>query len=278
MEIIGISSIQPPYFEEKSIGNNDIIISRGFEYLTKSLKMSAKICCLPEYFNVFGLPTEAISSMCDNYEEILRKVSELAGKFSSYIILPMIVPENGKYFNRAYLIGPNGSIIGYYDKLHLTITEKEELLLEPGNKLGIFETDYGKVVITICYDIYFSELYGKIATEKPDIVFLPSLQRGDHEIASEAMLKTRAMDTRAYLVRSSYGQFIGLPWQKNMGMGQSCIVHPDGTILANSGHYEGFAIANTHVPFIWKRPRCSGYECQKVSEFLNSDRRPEFYT
>lgn len=240
--MIGISSIQPPYFSEKSLENNNIIISKGFEYLTKSLEMSAKICCLPEYFNVFGLSNKVIPSMCGNYKEILQKASELAGKFSSYIVLPIIVPENGKYFNRAYLIGPNGSTIGYYDKLHLTIAEKENLLLEPGNKLEVFETDYGKFVITICYDVYFSELYGKIATEKPDIVFLPSLQRGEHEIASEAILKTRAMDTRAYLVRSSYGQSIGLPWQKNMGMGQSCIVHPDGTILANTGHYEGFAI------------------------------------
>ena len=68
-------------------------------------------------------------------------------------------------------------------------------------------------------------------------------------MASEAILKTRAMDTKAYVVRSSYGCPADLPWKAGMMFGQSCIVHPDGAILGNAGHYEGLALAHTPVPF-----------------------------
>ena len=59
---------------------------------------------------------------------------------------------------------------------------------------------------------------------------------------------------------------------------QSAVVHPDGTILANAGHYEGTAIATIEFPSIWSRSRCGGYPPAPVKDFLAEDRREDLYT
>ena len=85
------------------------------------------------------------------------------------------------------------------------------------------------------------------------------------------------MDTKAYIARASYGRRADQPWKAGLMFGQSAIVHPDGTVLANAGHYEGIALAHIEVPFAWQRQRCGGYPAEPVRRFLREDRRPDVY-
>ena len=55
------------------------------------------------------------------------------------------------------------------------------------------------------------------------------------------------MDTKAYIARASYGRRVDQPWKAGLMFGQSAIVHPDGTVLANAGHYEGVTLAHIEV-------------------------------
>ena len=129
----------------------------------------------------------------------------------------------------------------------------------------------------IGYDIYFPELWAGLYRHEPDIIFFPSLQLSDHGMASEALLKARAMDTKAYVCRSSYGRAEELPWKAGQMFGQSAIIHPDGTVLASPGHYEGFGVARIAAPFAWQRQRCSGRGREPVRSFLQEDSRPDVY-
>lgn len=277
MNRLTIASIQPPVFSEKSTENNDRIIELGFRYLEESLDAGATLCCLPEFFNVFGVAEENMQDVFENADLLIRRATALAQQYRAYIVLPMLIRDTDKFLNRAYLIGPNDEQPAFYDKTHPTLGEKEQLGVEPGDRIPIFETELGRLAIMICYDIYFPELFAALTLKKPDIIFFPSLQRSDHEMASEAQLKTRAMDSKAYIVRSSFGCPNGTPWKAGMMFGQSCIVHPDGTILANAGHYEGIALARTPFPFHWQRQRCGGYPAMNVRDFLEEDRRPDLY-
>ena len=277
MNRITIATIQPPVFAEKSSEHNVHIVETGFRYLEESLEAGAAFCCLPEYFNVFGVAEGDMQALASNAGDLLAHTQALAGQHGAYIILPMLMQEQGRFLNRAYLIGPDGAVAGYYDKTHPTLGEKEQLGVTPGNEIAVFDTDHGRVALVICYDIYFPGLFAALTLHKPDIIFFPSLQRSDHEMASEAILKARAMDTKSYVVRSSYGCPLDLPWKAGMMFGQSCILHPDGTVLANAGHYEGLALAHTPVPFHWQRQRCGGYPAMDVRAFIQEDRRPEIY-
>lgn len=243
----------------------------------EALKKDVAFVCLPEYFNCFGVEASELSVTVENWQSILDDVCRLAGEYRSYIILPIIVPVEDAFRNRAYLIDTSGEVIGFYDKTHVTITEKKDMGIVAGNEIKTFDTEYGRVGIVICYDVYFPELFASLRSGRPDMIFFPSLQRSDHELANAALLQTRATDTQAYIVRSSFGCPLGVPWTKDMMFGQSAIVHPDGTILANAGHYEGVALAHVTVPFTWQRTRCGGCGPMPVRDFLDEDGRSELY-
>ncbi len=71
MKHINIASIQPPFPVEKSRDTNKAIIKKGFELLENALKTGADFCCLPEFFNVFGLELDDMPIECVNYDSII---------------------------------------------------------------------------------------------------------------------------------------------------------------------------------------------------------------
>ena len=210
-------------------------------------------------------------------QEGLRAAQDAARDLGVWAVVGTEAWDGGGWWNRLYVFSAQGETVATYDKVHLTLGEREVYSLVPGHEIKTFDTRYGRIAIVTCYDIYFPELFVALTRAEPDLIFFPSLQRSDHEMASEAMLRTRAMDTQAYIVRSSFGRESTAPWRKDMMFGQSCVVHPDGSILANAGHYEGVALAYIRVPFDWQRARCGGYPCQSVRAFLAEDRRPDLY-
>ncbi|NKB68880.1 MAG: hypothetical protein GKR89_17580 [Candidatus Latescibacteria bacterium] len=277
MQRITIASIQPPCLDQASPAAHTHMVERGFALLTEALGKDTAFCCLPEYFNVFGAEADNYCQLADNHTQFLDRTCTLAAAHHSYIVLPMLVPAADGFYNRAYLIDPEGTIAGHYDKIHPTLGEYEQFDVRPGTEPTVFDTPHGRVGLPICYDIYFPELFSAFNRLQADLLLFPSLQRSDHESASLALLCSRAMDTQAYIVRSSFGCAADQPWKAGQMFGQSAIIHPDGTLLANAGHYEGLALAHVPVPFTWQRQRCGGYDPEPVRHFLAQDRRPEAY-
>ncbi|MBT3272029.1 MAG: hypothetical protein HN368_02655, partial [Spirochaetales bacterium] len=105
MKLTTIAAIQPPFFEEKSIANNQASIEKGFEYLEFALSRGADYCCLPEVFNVFGLDAEAAKEEGRNWRQLLDRTRSLSSANNCYIILPMLVFDEGFFINRAYVTG-----------------------------------------------------------------------------------------------------------------------------------------------------------------------------
>ena len=277
MQNITIISIQPPFPNGKNLSASQHSVTEGLKLLKRSLEFKPTFCLLPEYFNTFGLENNEMRKVAVKWCVIYDEIVCMAKKYNSYIILPLLVEDNGKFYNRTFIIDDKGELLDYYDKTHLTITEIETLKLTAGNKLKCIETPYGKIAIAVCYEIYFPEIFSTLASYSPDMIFLPSLQRSEYEPSSEVLLKARAMDTQAYIVRSSYGQQVEHPWDKACMFGQSCVIHPDGTMLANAGHYAGIAIAEIPFPFTWRKRRCAEYGFVPVKKYLSEDRRPELY-
>ena len=275
---ITIASIQPPFSDTKSLLDNEKTIEAGLALLKEALTKGTAFCVLPEFFNCYGVETSQTQGISANFQEIMDRVSAMAKEYESYVILPLLVPVDGAYRNRAYIINIKGQVTGFYDKTHITVVEREQLNIIPGNEIKCHETEFGRIAVVLCYDIYFPELFSTLMRLSPQMIFFPSLQRSDHELANTAILQTRAMDTQAYIVRSSFGCPAAKPWTKDLIFGQSAVVHPDGTILANAGHYEGTAIATIDFPFVWCRNRCGGYPPAPVKDFLNEDRLTDLYT
>lgn len=138
------------------------------------------IAVLPEFFNIplMGLSKDnstidAVWSLASHSPKILAAISELSVSYNINIIagsLPII--ENGELYNVAYLCRRDGTIDSQY-KLHPTPWEKRELIMQGGDELKVFDTDFGRIGILICYDVEFPELARVLSESEIQILFIP---------------------------------------------------------------------------------------------------------
>ena len=138
------------------------------------------IAVLPEFFNIplMGLShdkttIDAVWELANHSPQLLTAISELSVSYNINIIagsLPII--EGNELYNVAYLCRRDGTIDSQY-KLHPTPWEKKELIMQGGDELKAFDTDFGRIGILICYDVEFPELSRMLAEQEIQILFVP---------------------------------------------------------------------------------------------------------
>ena len=273
-----VAAVQPPYPEGDSWAAHAATRRRGLDLLRAATERNCDLICLPECFNCVGLTPGAAQDAARNAGALREEVAEVARQGGCYVLLPLVEERDGVFRNACDLLGPDGRTLFSYLKTHATRAEREQLGIEPGDAPGIHELPVvGKIGIAICYDIYFPELFAHYLASGVRCVFFPSLQRSESPEAVLQMLATRAMDCCAFFVRAAYAMATGGAWRPGLPYGMSCVVHPDGTVLANAGHYEGFAVASVHLAGPWCKPRSHGCAAASVRSFLLEDRRPVLY-
>lgn len=269
------ASIQPyvPCVFEDNFKMRD----NAWDYAQQAAQAGAKLIVLPEFFNVMGMNIEQSIEQSSQTDELLRTSREFCRKHECHLLLPLFEKRRSQLFNTAHLIDPAGDLILTYDKTHPTVSETEDYGITAGNDFPIVDTPLGRIGVMICYDVYFPETARILSLKGAEIILFPSLQRSDREESVLIMTRVRAMDSFAYVIRSSFGQPKDKPYEPGMMFGGSCIMAPDGSVLANAQRHEGFAIAEIDTSKKWSRPRCGRREPMPVREFLTEDRRPELY-
>lgn len=204
---IKVTTIQPPVPDANKVRTIDMI-NKGLELLEESGKTSSDVSCLPEYFNVFGLSLEDSRKKAMSHQElILEQIIKINRKFSMYTILSVMEKRGEKFYNTGLIIDRKGVITGRYDKMHLTRKEKEENGITSGDSYPVFDLDFGRAGIMICYDIYFPETARILTLNGAEIIFFPSLQRHVTEDLCQLQVRARAFDYSVYIIRSSYGYY-----------------------------------------------------------------------
>ena len=107
----------------------------------------------------------------------------------------------GKVYNMAVLINREGKIVGKYKKMHLMGDSPE---VKAGKKTGVFETDFAKIGIAICWDLNFPSLFRRMKQRGVEIVFCPTYwkyeARAHHPIVYNEKHKKRELATLKSLV------------------------------------------------------------------------------
>lgn len=165
------------------------------------------------------------------------RFADLARETGCHVVvgMPERVPESGLLYNSAVLIGPQG-IVGVHRKSHSYIAEPK--WAAPGN-LGhqVFDTPLGKIALLICMDIHFVETARIQALAEADIICHISAWLAERTPAPYWI--SRAFENSVYLIESNrWGLERGVQFS-----GGSCIIDPDGSVLASRDAGDGIVRA-----------------------------------
>lgn len=138
------------------------------------------LALLPEFFNapLMGMEVhqnsiDSIKALSELSEGIVEAISRLAVSYNINIIagsLPVI--EENQLYNISYFCRRDGTLESQY-KIHPTPYEKRAWFMQGGSNVNVFDTDFGKIGILICYDIEFPELARVLSEKGVQILFVP---------------------------------------------------------------------------------------------------------
>lgn len=158
---------------------------------------------------------------------------------------------DGRYANRSFMIDPQGQIVAWYDKIHMfdvqvtpEETYRESDGYRPGNRAVIADTDFGKVGMSVCYDIRFGHLYHALAQGGARILTIPAAFSPVTGAAHwESLLRARAIETGCYvLAPAQTGTHARTRGRERRTYGHSMAIAPWGEVLLDAGTEEGIHI------------------------------------
>ena len=134
--------------------------------------------------------------------------------------------------NTTFIIDRNGNVVGDYSKCHLfdAYEDKESDRLTPGDHLGIFDLDIGKIGVVICYDIRFSEYVRTLALKGIDVLMVPAAFYRPRTDDWEVLLRAASLYNIMYVCAANqFGKRCA---------GRSSVADPDGRIVARASDQE----------------------------------------
>jgi hypothetical protein len=187
--------------------------------------------------------------------------------------------------NRSFLIGPDGAIVARYDKIHMFDIDlpggesyRESANYQPGETAVISDLPWGRIGLTICYDLRFPALYRALAESGASFLTVPSaftVRTG--EAHWHTLLRARAIENGCFVFAAAQA---GTHESKRQSYGHSLIIDPWGTILAEGSATETGIImasidpakvetARKTVPSLQHGRRFSVFDSREGTEHLH---------
>lgn len=167
------------------------------ELIAKAAAQKADIVCLPEGITLVGTDHDYISASEAVPGTTTEYLGKIARKYNLYIVAGILEKKGDLVYNTAVLINRNGELAGKYQKVSLP-QEEIEGGITPGNTFSVFDTDFGRIGLMVCYDVFFPEPARILAQQGAEVIFLP-IWGGNLNLA-----KARAIENQVYLVSSTY--------------------------------------------------------------------------
>lgn len=206
----------------------------------------ATLVALPEYWPIMGMSDadKVAHAEQPGSGPIQECMAGLAREHGIWLVggtLPMVSPEAGKVLNTTLVYDPQGRATGRYDKIHLFGFNKgaesydEARTIVPGETVGVFDAPFGRVGLSVCYDLRFPELYramGECALIIVPAAFTYTTGRAHWEV----LLRARAIENQCYVLAAAQG---GLHVNGRRTFGHSMLVDPWGEVKAVLPEGEG---------------------------------------
>lgn len=210
----------------------------------------AKLVALPEFFAIMGMKeTDKVAVReTEGKGPIQKFLAAQAKKHGIWLVggsVPLACDNPEKVRNACLVFDDKGKQVARYDKIHLFGLDlgnehyKEETTIEPGGRVVVVETPFGRIGLSVCYDLRFPELYR--AMGDVDIILVPAAFTATTGKAHfETLIRARAIENLAYVIAPAQG---GYHLSGRETHGDSMIVDPWGNILDRLPRGSGVVVA-----------------------------------
>jgi predicted amidohydrolase len=206
----------------------------------------ADLILLPEGITIIGTGKSYVEVAETVPGPTTEKLGALARRHKAWVAAGIYERDGRAVYNTAVLVDREGRLAGKYRKVYLP-REEVERGLTPGNAYPVFETDFGRVGLMICYDVFFPDPARALAAQGADMILLP-IWGGDETLAA-----ARAIENKVFLVASGYDH-------------PTYIMDPDGKRVAQAPQRGEAAIAEIDLSRRYADPWLGDMRTRRLKE------------
>lgn len=231
-------------------------LSEAERLIEIAVSQGANLVALPEHFAIMGLKdTDKVKAReKEGSGQIQRFLSKMAKKHRIWLIggsVPLEASSLEKVRNACLVFDDQGQQVARYDKIHLFGLDlgnehyHEETTIEPGKDVVVVESPFGRIGLSICYDLRFPELYR--AMGEINIIVVPAAFTDTTGKAHwESLIRARAIENLSYVLAPAQG---GYHLSGRETYGNSMIVDPWGVVLDRLPRGSGVVIATVNPSY-----------------------------
>jgi predicted amidohydrolase len=227
-------------------------VETALKLIGEAKRQGADYVQTPEITNIMEPDREKMFSaiMPEEQDITLAAFREIAKRLSIYVhagsIAIKVSPE--KAANRSFLIDPKGEIVARYDKIHMFDVDlangesyRESSRFRPGELAVLADLPWGRLGLTICYDLRFPALYRALAEAGAIMLSIPAaFTRQTGEAHWHTLMRARAIETGCFVLAAAQG---GMHENGRETFGHSLVIDPWGKVIAEGGTEPGVIMA-----------------------------------
>jgi len=225
-------------------------LQEAARHIEDAVSQNAKLVVLPEYFCVMGMKDTDKLLVMEHIGEgpIQAFLSETAKRFGIWLVggsVPLVSPDPDKVYNSSLVYADDGKLVARYDKIHLfglnmgQENYAESKTIMAGEHVVKLDSPFGRIGLSICYDLRFPELYRKM--NDVDIILAPAAFTAVTGKAHwEVLVRARAIENLAYVIAPAQGGYHVNGRETN---GDTMIVDPWGGIVKRLPRGAGAVVA-----------------------------------
>jgi nitrilase len=237
--------------------NVDENLETARRLLAQAADQGAKLVTLPEYWPIMGmLDADKVGHAEQPGQGAIQEfMAAQAREHGFWLIggtMPIASGDAGRVLNTTLVYDPEGQPVSRYDKIHLfgftkgDETYDEARTIVPGAAVGTFEAPFGRVGLSVCYDLRFPELYramGEVA-----LIVVPAAFTHTTGMAHwEVLLRARAIENQCYVLASAQG---GTHRNGRRTFGHSMLIGPWGEVRGQLPEGEGVVVGEVDTGFL----------------------------
>ena len=238
-----------------NVGANLLEAERLIE---EAVSQQARLVVLPENFALMGkTETDKVEAReADNNGPIQSFLAEQATRHGIWLVggtIPMVASDENKVRATCLVFDDTGKQVARYDKIHLFDVElvdsdeqyTESETIEPGDRVVVIDSPFGRMGVAVCYDLRFPELFRQQLEDGMEILVLPSAFTAITGRAHwEVLVRARAIENLCYVIAPDQG---GYHLSGRETYGHSMIVDPWGTVMNSLARGPGVVCADIEL-------------------------------